>query len=310
MRRFIVGRFLSSLVALLGVSIVAFLLPRLAPGDPTLTLMSEDATEEMLEATREYWGLNRPLPVQYYVFVTNALRGHLGNSLISGRPTVSVVVNFLPNTAKLAGLAWVWAVVLGIPLGIFAALYRNKLPDVVISFFALIGRGVPHFWMGIMLILLFAVTWKLLPAFGVGEGTAQLKHLILPAFVLGSGVVSLIVRMVRSEMLEVLGQDYVRTARAKGLPERQVLSRHALKNALIPVVTVMGLEIGALMGGAIITETVFAFPGVGRLAVQAISGEDYPLIQALVLLSALVYITANFLVDIFYAYLDPQIRYG
>ncbi len=174
----------------------------------------------------------------------------------------------------------------------------------------MIGRGVPNFWLGIMMIMLFAVRLRLLPSSGLGEGAARIRHLILPAFVLGAGVLSLIIRMVRSEVLEVMGQDYMRTAAAKGLRRRAVLCRHALKNAFIPVVTVMGLEIGALMGGAIVTETVFAYPGLGRLAVESVYGYDYPMIQALVLVFAASYVFMNFLVDIVYAGLDPRIRYA
>ena len=285
------------------------MLPRFTPGDPALILMSENATAEMIEEAREFWGLNKPLPVQYYIFISNAVTGDLGESLVTGQPTMSMVAAAFPNTLKLALSAWIWAVLLGIPLGIVAALHRNKIPDLIIRFCALVGRGMPHFWLGIMLILLFAVTLRVLPSFGLGEGGAQIRHLILPVFVLGLGTLSLVVRMVRSEMLEVLSQDFIRTARAKGLRERLVLYRHGLKNALIPVVTVMGLEIGALMSGAIVTETVFAYPGLGQLAVKSIYGADYPMIQTLVLVFAVTKIAISFMVDVSYAYLDPRIRY-
>ncbi len=289
---------------------IAFLLPRLAPGDPALILMSDDATDEIIEQTREFWGLNKPLYEQYYVFIVRAVQLDLGTSLVTGRSTIETVKDFFPNTIKLALVAWVWSVIVSIPLGILAALNRNKFPDIVIRLFAMLGRGMPNFWLGIMLILLFAVVWNILPAFGIGEGFFdQAKHLILPGFVLGSSFMALLVRMVRSEMLEVLNEDYVRTARAKGLANRVVIYRHALRNALIPVVTILGLEIGGLIGGSIITETVFAYPGLGRLTVQSIQGLDYPMVQTLVLIFALIYISASFIVDIIYGYLDPRIRY-
>ncbi len=310
MFRYARRRALTSVISILGISVIAFLLPRLAPGDPALILMSDDATEEIIEQTREFWGLNKPLYEQYYVFISRAVRLDLGTSLVTGRSTIETVKDFFPNTIKLALVAWVWSVVVSIPLGILAALNRNKFPDIVIRLFAMLGRGMPNFWLGIMLILLFAVVWNILPAFGIGEGFfGQAKHLILPGFVLGSSFMALLVRMVRSEMLEVLNEDYVRTARAKGLANRVVIYRHALRNALIPVVTILGLEIGGLIGGSIITETVFAYPGLGRLTVQSIQGLDYPMVQTLVLIFALIYISASFIVDIIYGYLDPRIRY-
>lgn len=299
-----------SIVVLLGTSVVAFLLPRLTPGDPALIYMSEDATEEMLAQTREYWGLDKPYVVQYFTFIAKALKGDMGNSLATGRPTAEMIGEAFPNTFKLAFLAWSWAILLGIPLGIIAAKRRNGPVDLAIRSFSMLGRGMPHFWLGIMLIFLFASKLRLLPSSGLGAGAAQWKYLILPSFVLGSGTISLIIRMVRSEILEVLGREYIRTARAKGLRNRIVIYRHALKNAFIPLVTVMGLEIGALMGGAIVTETVFAYPGLGRLAVKAIYGYDYPMIQVLILVFSVTYIVINFLVDIVYAYLDPKIRYA
>ena len=310
MFRYARRRALTSVISILGISVIAFLLPRLAPGDPALILMSDDATEEIIEQTREFWGLNKPLYEQYYVFISRAVRLDLGTSLVTGRSTIETVKDFFPNTIKLALVAWIWSVVVSIPLGILAALNRNKLPDIIIRLFAMLGRGMPNFWLGIMLILLFAVVWNILPAFGIGEGFfGQAKHLILPGFVLGSSFMALLVRMVRSEMLEVLNEDYVRTARAKGLANRVVIYRHALRNALIPVVTILGLEIGGLIGGSIITETVFAYPGLGRLTVQSIQGLDYPMVQTLVLIFALIYISASFIVDIIYGYLDPRIRY-
>ena len=311
MGRFIRRRIITSVVAIAGVVVITFMLPRLAAGDPALILMSDDALPETIEKTREFWGLNDPIHVQFFTYVLRLFQGNMGDSLVSGRPTVDMIKDFLPNTARLGLVTWVWSISVAIPLGIIAALQRNKPPDLVVRFLALLGRGMPNFWLGIMLILLFAVTFKFLPAFGPGEGfTGRIEHMILPSFVMGSAFLALLVRMVRSEMLEVLNQDYVRTARAKGLAERVVVNRHALRNALIPVVTIVGLEIGGLISGAIITETVFAYPGLGRLTVVSVQSLDYPMVQTLVLFFALIYILMNLIVDIFYAYLDPRIRFS
>lgn len=310
MGKYIIRRILISFVVLIGTSVIAFLLPRLTPGDPVLIYMSENATEEMMEQTREYWGLNKPLPVQYFTFMINVIKGDFGTSLVTGRSTIVMVAEAFPNTLKLSLLAWTWAVLFGVPLGIIAAKHRNSFVDLIIRSFSMLGRGMPHFWLGIMLIFLFASRLRWLPSFGLGEGINQIRYLIMPSFVLGTSTLSLFIRMERSEMLEVLNKEYIRTAKAKGLKSKIVIYRHALKNALIPLVTVMGLEIGALMGGAIVTETVFAYPGIGRLAVKSIYGYDYPMIQTLIIIFASVYILINFIVDILYAYLDPQIRYS
>lgn len=310
MGKYIVRRIFISIIVLIGASIVAFLLPRMTSGDPVLIYMSESASPEQLEQAREYWGLNDPLVVQYVTFMGKALRGDMGRSLASGRSALTMVAEAFPHTLKLAVLSWTWAVLLGIPLGILAAKKRNKPVDLLIRTFAMLGRGMPHFWLGIMLIFLFACRLQWLPSAGLGEGVGQIKYLIMPSFVLGTSTVSLIIRMERSEILEVFQKEYIRTARAKGLKDSAITYGHALKNAMIPLITVMGLEIGSLMGGAIVTETVFAYPGLGRLAVNAIYGHDYPMIQVLILMFSLLYIIINFVVDIIYVYIDPQIRYA
>jgi len=310
MEKYIIRRIFISVIVLFGASIVAFLLPRLTSGDPVLIYMSENATPEMLEQAREHWGLNDPYILQYYTFIKKALSGDMGRSLSTGRPTIQMVGEVFPNTLKLAVLAWTWAVLLGVPLGILTARKRNTLIDVLIRTFAMLGRGMPHFWLGIMMIFLFASRLRWLPSSGLGEGIEQIKYLIMPSFVLGTGTLSLIIRMERAEILEVFQKEYIRTARAKGLRNMTITYRHALKNAVIPLITVMGLEIGALMGGAIVTETVFAYPGIGRLAVKAIYDHDYPMIQVLILVFSLTYILINFVVDIIYVYVDPQIRYS
>lgn len=310
MGKYIVRRIVISIIVLFGASIVAFCLPRITSGDPVLIYMSESATPEQLEQAREYWGLNDPLIVQYVTFIGKALKGDMGKSLASGRSALAMVGEAFPNTLKLALLSWTWAVLFGIPLGILAARKRNGMADLLIRTFTMLGRGMPHFWLGIMLIFLFSCRLKWLPSAGLGEGIGQIKYLIMPSFVLGTSTISLIIRMERSEMLEVFQKEYIRTARAKGLKDRAITYGHALKNAMIPLITVMGLEIGSLMGGAIVTETVFAYPGLGRLAVNAIYGHDYPMIQVLILVFSLLYILINFAVDLIYMYVDPQIRYS
>ena len=310
MGKYIVRRLIISFIVLVFVSVIAFLLPRMTPGDPVLIYMSENATEEQMEEARAYWGLDRPLYVQYATFIRNAVKGDFGNSISTGRPVVTMIAEVLPNTVRLALLAWLWAVILGIPLGIAASKYRNRAADLVIRFLSMIGRAMPHFWLGVMLILLFSCKLRILPSSGLGEGPGSFRYYILPAIVLGTGTLSLVIRMTRSELLEVSSKDYIKMARAKGIKNSWLVKSHELKNALIPLVTVMGLEFASLMGGAIVTEQVFAFPGVGRLAVNAIYGYDYPVIQAVVLLFALINILVNIVIDILYAYLDPQIRYS
>ena len=310
MGKYIVRRLLISFIVLIFVSLIAFLLPRMTPGDPVLIYMSENATPEQMDEARAYWGLDKPLTVQYFTFIKNAVKGDFGNSISTGRPVLTMIAEVLPNTIRLAFLAWSWAVVVGIPLGIAAAKYRNKIADLIIRFLSMIGRAMPHFWLGVMLILLFSCKLRILPSSGLGEDPGSFKYYILPAIVLGTGTLSLVIRMTRSELLEVSSKDYIKMAKAKGLRNSIVVFRHELKNALIPLVTVMGLEFAALMGGAIVTEQVFAFPGVGRLAVNAIYGYDYPVIQAVVLLFAVINILVNIIIDILYAYLDPQIRYS
>ena len=254
--------------------------------------------------------MDKPLVVQYAIFLRRASVLDFGDSVVDEQPVSDTILERFPATLQLGLAAFLFSMVLGIPLGILSSVKRDSVWDHVGKVVALLGQSMPPFWLGIMLILLFAVVWKLLPAFGIGEGIIdQGKHLILPGFVLGSAFMALLVRMVRSEMLEVLNEDYVRTARAKGLTERMVIYRHALRNALIPVVTILGLEIGGLISGSIITETVFAYPGLGRLTVQSITGLDYPMVQTLILIFALIYISASFLVDVLYAFLDPRIRY-
>jgi ABC-type dipeptide/oligopeptide/nickel transport system permease component len=298
-------RLLQSVVVIWGVTLLVFVLVRLAPGDPATMLLAESATDAQIEAAREAWGLNKPIWVQYYVFMSRALRGDLGDSLFFQQPALQVLLARMPATLQLSAAALIFSLSVAIPVGVLSALRRDSIWDYLGSGLAMLGQAMPPYWLGIMLILIFSVSLRWLPT--SGRGTPA--HLILPAVTLGSVLMALVMRLVRSGMLDVLGTDYVRTARAKGLPERAVVIRHAMRNILIPLVTVVGLQLGALFGGAVITESIFAWPGVGRLALQAISARDYPLVQASVLVISVVYVFLNLVVDIIYVYLDPRIRY-
>jgi peptide/nickel transport system permease protein len=303
MRTFLVRRLLQSLVVLFGVSFVVFAILHLT-GDPALVLLPPDASSEDVRRFREVMGFNDPFFVQYGRFLKGALQGDFGQSVRHGEPAFGLVVERMPATFELAGAALALALCLAIPAGIVSAVRRNTALDYLATVVALFGQSLPTFWLGIMLILLFSVQFHLLPSSGRGT----LEHLILPAVTLGLFTTARITRLTRSGMLEVLNQDYIRTARAKGVSDPPVVWKHALKNAAIPIVTIVGIELGTLLGGSVITETIFAWPGVGRLSVQAIANRDYPVVQAAVFLLASTFVLVNLLVDIVYTYLDPRIR--
>jgi peptide/nickel transport system permease protein len=305
MGAYIRRRLVQSIIVVWGVTIIVFFLLRLAPGDPVSMLLAETATPEQIAATRAKWGLDQPIYIQYWVFLTKAVQGDLGDSLFFRQPALEVLLERMPATLQLSGVALLFSLGLAIPLGILSALKRDTIWDYLGTNFAMLGQALPPYWLGIMLILIFSVRLGWFPTSGRGT----FWHLILPAITLGSVLMALITRLVRSGMLDVLGEDYIRTARAKGLLERRVIIRHALRNILIPLVTVVGLQLGALFGGAVITESIFAWPGVGRLALQAINARDYPLVQASVLMISVVYVFLNLAVDLLYVYLDPRIRY-
>jgi peptide/nickel transport system permease protein len=300
---YLVRRFLQSLLVVLGISFVVFLILHLT-GDPALVLLPPDASPEDVRRFREAMGFNDPFFVQYGRFLTGALRGDFGQSLRHGEPAFGLVVERLPATFELAGAALVIALGLAIPAGIVSAVRRNTPVDYLSTVVALLGQSMPTFWLGIMLILLFSVQWNLLPSSGRGG----LEHLVLPAITLGLFTTARITRLTRSGMLDVLGQDYIRTARAKGVSGPPVVWKHALKNAAIPIVTIVGIELGTLLGGSVITETIFAWPGVGRLSVQAIYNRDYPVVQAAVFTLASTFVVVNLVVDVLYTYLDPRVR--
>jgi ABC-type dipeptide/oligopeptide/nickel transport system permease component len=298
------GRRLLQLVpTLLGVTLVVFLLVRVS-GDPTQLLLPETATPEDRQLFRRQHGLDRPIPIQYAQYVGNVLRGDLGRSLVDDRPALDVVLQRLPATVELTLAAILIAVLVGIPVGIVSAVRRGSVLDRVAMLGALTGQSMATFWVGILLILIFAVQLRWLPVSG-RDGPA---HVVLPGVTLSLYMMPLLARMTRSSMLEVWRQDFVRTARAKGLRERTVILRHSLRAALIPVVTVLGLQFSGALAGAIVTESVFAWPGVGTFVLDAIYKRDYPVVQAAVLVVATVYILTNLLVDLLYVALDPRIR--
>ncbi len=303
MTSYLARRFSQSLLVLLGISFVVFAILHLT-GDPTLVLLPPDASPEDVKRFREAMGFNDPFFVQYARFMRGALQGNFGESIRHGEPAFHLVVERLPATLELAGAGLGIALLLAIPAGIVSAVRRNSLIDYVSTVIALLGQSMPTFWLGIMLILVFSVQFNLLPSSGRGT----LMHLILPAITLGLFTTARITRLTRSGMLEVLSQDYIRTARAKGVGDPPIVWKHALKNAAIPIVTIVGIELGTLLGGSVITETIFAWPGVGRLSVQAIYNRDYPVVQAAVFILASTFVIVNLLVDVLYTYLDPRIR--
>jgi peptide/nickel transport system permease protein len=302
---YLAGRVLLLLPVLLGVSLVSFGLLQLVPGDPALILAGEEATEEVLARIRQEYGLNRPLPVQFLSYLRHAASGDLGISIQSRQPVATLLAQRFPFTLKLACLAILVSATLGVIAGVIAATRRNSMLDLTALLGSLVGISLPIFWLGLLAILLFSVKLRWLPAGGSGT----LAHLILPALVLGAASSAVIARTTRASMLEVLRQDYVRTARAKGVEERLVVYRHALKNAMIPILTVFGLEFGYNLGGAVLTETVFSLPGAGRLIVEGIFARDYPVVQGALLVVATTFVLVNLLTDIAYAFFDPRIRY-
>ncbi len=303
MRGYLARRLAQSLLVVLGVSFVVFFILHLT-GDPALLLLPQDATADDIQKFREAMGFNDPFLVQYWRFLKGAAQGNFGDSVRHGEPAMALVVERLPATFQLAGAAMLIALVIAIPAGIISAVRRNTPVDYFSTVVALLGQSMPTFWLGIMLILIFSVQFNLLPSSGRGD----LQHLVLPSITLGLFTTARMTRLTRSGMLEVLGQDYIRTARAKGVNEPPVVWKHALRNAAIPILTIAGIELGALLGGSVITETIFAWPGVGRLSVQAIYNRDYPVVQASVFLLATTFVVVNLVVDLVYTYLDPRIR--
>ena len=305
MWRYLLTSLLHAAAVALGVSLLSFLFMHLS-GDPVMLMLPPDATHQQIEDFRERMGFNAPLSLQYLRFLSGAVRGDFGTSLRHQQPSMDLVLERLPATMELAAAGMGLALLVAVPFGILSACRRGSVLDYMGMSGALLGLSMPNFWVGIVGILVLSVKLHLLPT--AGRGTWS--QLVLPGLALGSYLMALLARLTRSGMLDVLGQDYVRTARAKGLAESVIVWRHALANALIPLVTVVGLQLGELLGGTVVIETVFAWPGVGRLIIQAVFQRDYPLVQAAVFVLAMTFVVANFLVDTAYRYLDPRIRYG
>ncbi len=304
MTKMIVSRLAQGIIVLIGITLLVFLATFLT-GDPARLLMGDQATEAEVEAYRAKLGLDQPLMVQYGKFLKNAVRGDFGTSLYYREPCMGLVLDRLPNTLRLAGVSLVVSLVLSIPLGMLAAIKRNSFLDTGIMTVGLFGQAAPGFWLGIMLILIFSVKLKLLPVSGMMDGW---RSYVLPGFALATWPLAQNIRMMRSSMIEVLGDDYIRTARAKGVSVPKVYFKHAFKNAIKPVITLIGMQMASFIGGAVIIENIFAWPGVGRLAVQAITMHDFPLLQTSVSILGLGFVVFNLLVDIAYMILDPRVR--
>ncbi|MBW2015762.1 MAG: ABC transporter permease [Deltaproteobacteria bacterium] len=305
MSQYVVKRLISTIPVLIGISIMLFFMLRALPGDPAQVLAGQMATQEDIQLIRTQLGLDRPIYIQYATFFWRLIRFDLGRSARTQNPVILEIWARLPNTIILAVIAITLACLFGIPAGIISAVRPYSVLDYFVTAATLFGISMPVFWLGLMLVVVFSVLLHWLPA----GGTGSWKHLILPSITLSAFVVAFIARMTRSSMLEVLSQDYTTTARSKGLKEKVVIIKHALKNALIPIITVVGLQFGMLLGGAVLTETVFAWPGLGRLIVDSILARDYPVIQGAILIFGLLYILVNLIVDVIYAFVDPRIRY-
>ena len=309
MQRYIVVRGFHAIITLFAISLIIFALTR-ASGNPADVLLPEEATNEDFERLTAYWGLDQPLHVQYFVYVGNIFRGNLGESIKwPGRSAGELILQRLPATVRLTVVAFVVSVLLSLPLGILSAVKKDSIWDAGGKLFALLGQAVPNFWLGIMMVWILAVHWNLFPTSGKGEGTLDgIHHLVLPAIALGAFGLAAGLRLSRSAMLDVLDSEYVKLARIKGIPEWKIIWKHCLRNAALVPLTYFGLQFAGLITGSVITETVFAYPGVGLLAIEAIRSRDFQVVQSIVVVFAFIYVFVSLLIDILYAYLDPRIR--
>jgi peptide/nickel transport system permease protein len=306
MAQFIIRRLLQTLITLFVLSIAVFLLLRATPSDPAQAFLEPGAPEEQVQAMRERLGLNGPIYLQYLRWVERLFHGDLGISWYTKEPVAQLILERFPRTILLAGVAMLFSTLIGIGLGLFAAIKPGSPVDYVVRILSLAGFAMPSFWLAIMLILLFAVTWRVLPTSGYGSP----KYLVLPVLTLAAQLIGVIASMTAATVTEVMREEFVRTARAKGLREKTIIYRHVLKNAFISLITLIGLQLGGLLGGAVIVETVFAWPGIGLLTTDAVSSRDYPLVQSLALIAGCIFLGINLLVDILYAVVDPRIRFS
>jgi peptide/nickel transport system permease protein len=303
--QYIARRLGVSLISLLGVSMIVVGLVQMLPGDPARVIAGLLASQQEVDRIRTSLGLSEPVVVQYWVFLTNLLQGDLGESARTGRPVLEEIMFRLPATLTLAFVGTLIGSAVGVLTGVVASIRRSSKTDYVLSFVSVLGVSIPVYWLGMMLIILFAVNLRVLPASGADEPTS----IVLPALTLGAFSMALVARMTRGSMLEILDQDYVRTARAKGVRERTVIYKHALRNAFLPVLTVIGLQFGSLLGGAVLTESVFGWPGIGRLLVDSIFARDFPIVQGVVMIYAVLLVVVNLTVDLLYTWVDPRVSY-
>jgi peptide/nickel transport system permease protein len=304
--KYLIRRLLSTIPVLFGITLFLFFILRTLPGDPAAVIAGEMATEREVEIIRHQLGLDRPVVVQYQLFLSRLIRLDLGSSIRTQNPVLEEIKPRLINTITLALVATALACLLGIPAGIVAAVRPYTWIDNIVTVLALFGMSMPAFWLGLMLIIIFSVNLQLLPVGGSGG----IEYIVLPAVTLAAMLIASIARNTRSSMMETLSQDYITTAQAKGVVERTIILRHALKNAFIPIITVIGLQFGGLLGGTVLTETVFAWPGIGSLLIGSILSRDYPMIQGIILIFALLFVLTNILVDLLYVFLDPKVQYG
>ena len=304
MWRYIAKRLLMLIPVLLAVAFVIYAIMNVAEGDPVYSVAGADATEEQLEALREEMGLNGSLVERYFRYIGNLLKGDLGISYVSKQDVMKIYLQRLPNTLKLASMTMIFATLIALPLGIIAAVNQNSWIDTLSMVLALIGLSMPNFWLGLLLIILFALKLGWFPS----GGNVGFRSIILPAFTVGAGLAALLTRTTRSSMLDVIRQDYLRTARAKGVPERTIIRKHALRNALIPIITIFGVQFSNVLGGSVLAETVFAWPGVGRLVVDAIDQRDIPTVTGALVMTTMLVTIVNLLIDIVYAFVDPRIK--
>lgn len=315
MTEYIIRRLIHSIFIVWGCATLVFFLIRLIPGDPVIQMLGPEYTPEAAAALNRKLGLDQPIYVQYVKWFGNVLTGDLGGSISTGETVVGAIKSGLPKTLSLTLISFVIATAIAVPAGIVAALKRNSAVDYIVSIIAFVGVSMPSFWFGIILIILFAVRLGWLPAIGYSSLTEDgfwpwFSHLLLPSLAIGAGYAAILMRFIRAGLLEVLGSDFIRTARAKGLAENRVLARHALRNSLIPVVTIAGIQLALLLSGAVVIEIVFSIRGLGRILVGAIFDKDYPIVQGAILVVAVIFVMANLIVDIIYTFLDPRIHYG
>lgn len=310
---YVLRRLLVAIPVLFGITLVSFFSVRLVPGDTVTALLGANYSEAQATALRAQYGLDQPLYTQYIIWMKNVLQGDLGYSTFTNQPVVEVIVERLPVTLQLALLAVILALVIAIPLGTLAAVRKNSAFDYGASFLGMFGLSIPNFWLGTILILVLSLTFGWLPSGGFVpffvDPIANLKSMIMPSLALGTAVAAVVLRMTRSSMLEVLSAEYVKMARAKGVSERRLIFKHALKNAFVPIITVIGIQVGYMMGGSVVIEQIFSLPGIGRLALQAINNRDYALLQGTILFIAMAFVLINLVVDLIYAYVNPKIRF-